>query len=88
MCPRLRELAPVARGSPDAGSRNLGPTFFNIPVCGERDLKDLGGGPEPDRDVHGKVFGGAGRGDAEAQRLAGLDLGGVIVNAELVRGYI
>ena len=51
---------------------------------GERDLKDLGGGSEPDRDVDGKVLGGGGRGDAEAQRLTGLDFGGVIVDAELV----
>ena len=30
--PRLRELAPAARGSKDSGSCNLGPTFFTIPV--------------------------------------------------------
>lgn len=30
--PRLRGLAPVARGSQDAISHNLGSTFFTIPV--------------------------------------------------------
>jgi len=30
--PRLRELALAARGGQDAGSRNLGPTFFTVPV--------------------------------------------------------
>ena len=30
--PRLRELAPMARGSQEMGSRNLGPTFFTVPV--------------------------------------------------------
>ena len=32
MGPRLREFAPAARGSQDARSRNLGPTFLTIPV--------------------------------------------------------
>ena len=32
MGPRLGELAPVASGSQDAGSRNLGPTFLTITV--------------------------------------------------------
>ena len=32
MDPWLRELVPVANASQDAGSRNLGPTFFTFPV--------------------------------------------------------
>ena len=32
MGPRLREIAPAARGSQDAGSRNLGPAFLNTSV--------------------------------------------------------
>ena len=32
--PRLRELAPVARGSQDAGSRNLRSGFLTVPVLG------------------------------------------------------
>ena len=30
--PRWREIASLARGSQDARSRNLGPTFFTVPV--------------------------------------------------------
>ena len=30
--PRLRELTPMARGSPDTGSHNLRPAFLTIPV--------------------------------------------------------
>ena len=32
MGPRLRELAPTARGNQDERSRNLGPLFFTVPV--------------------------------------------------------
>ena len=32
MCPMLRELAPEARASQDAESRNLGPVSLTIPV--------------------------------------------------------
>ena len=32
VCPKLRELAPAARGSNDAGSRNLGLTILAISV--------------------------------------------------------
>ena len=38
--PRLRELAIAARGSPDAGSRNLAFAYFDMSVCGA--LNDAG----------------------------------------------
>ena len=40
MGPKLRELEPAARGSQDAGSRNLWPSLLSIPVYGT-ELKSL-----------------------------------------------
>ena len=53
MGPRLRELAAIARGSHNVGSRNLGPSSFIIPVLvhvflEERVLaRHVGEGPQP-----------------------------------------